>query len=334
MVRPIVAGVVESHGAWGAPEWAAREALRRELPLRLVHAWEPGLPGDPSPAGPGSGPAPASGSASGRVPGSGPGRELGPGWGTGPGSGPPPGAAQAHARHVLHGLLDRLGERYPRLHITAEQVPRPPVPTLIAEAENAELLVIGGQDSTGLGGFLSGSVAMATAARIDRPLVMVRGGHCAEDEHLPDAAGGPSPHTPFRDVAVAVDIDGSSQEVLQAAFDAAELRRAPLRVVHAWHAPFPHGFKDRTEHARAREQAERELADLLEPWRDKHPAVQVKGELHEGRPAHVLVHATAGACLVVVGHRTRRAGTGPHTGAVAHALIHHVHGPVVLVPHP
>lgn len=293
--RPIVVGVAEPHGAWGAPDWAAREALRRDLPLRLVHAWEAGLPEETTPA--------------------------------------EPEASQAHARHVLRGVRDRLRERYPRLDLTAEQVHRPPVPALIAEAENAELLVVGAQDRSGLGGFLSGSLALATAARIDRPLVLVRGGQSAEDEHLPDADGRPSQRTPLRDVVVAVDIDGSSHEVLQAAFHAAELRRAPLRVVHAWHAPFPHGYDSADEHRRARERADRELAEMLKPWRDRHPAVYVKGELHEGRPAHVLVHATAGAGLVVVGHRTRRAGTGPHTGAVAHALIHHVHGPVVLVPH-
>ncbi|MFH8498614.1 universal stress protein [Streptomyces coeruleorubidus] len=45
-----------------------------------------------------------------------------------------------------------------------------------------------------------------------------------------------------------------------------------------------------------------------------------------------MVRAAAGAGLLIVGSR-RRAWVGPHTGPVAYALIHHVHCPVVLVPH-
>jgi hypothetical protein len=61
--------------------------------------------------------------------------------------------------------------------------------------------------------------------------------------------------------------------------------------------------------------------------------VAVRENLHEGRPAHVLVRAANGAGLLVVGRRMRRAAVGSHTGTVAHALIHHVTRPVALVPH-
>jgi nucleotide-binding universal stress UspA family protein len=298
MIRPVVAGVVDTREGLAAAEWAAREALRRGLPLRLVHAWEAGLP---------------EGGTEGAMP------ELK--------------AAQYHARRVLHSALDRLSEQYPQLHITAEQVHKPPVPALVAEAERAELLVIGSQGPSGLGGFLPGSVALATAARIERPLVLVRAKGTAEDEHLRDSDGDPSPHAPFRDVAVALDVDGPYDEVVEFAFHAAEMRRAPLRAVHAWHVPFSYGVPDAAERARIRTGAERELAVLLEPWREKFPTVVVKEDLREGRPVHVLVSAAAGAGLLVVGSRRSRAPVGSRTGPVAHALIHHVREPVVLVPH-
>jgi nucleotide-binding universal stress UspA family protein len=297
MIRQVVAGVEGSPEGLAAADWAAREALRRGLPLRLVHAWEAGLPeGAPDAALP----------------------ELR--------------APQYHARHVLHSALDQLSERYPQLSITAEQVCRLPVPALLAEAENAELLVIGSQGPSGLSGFVSGSVAMATVARIERPIVLVRAGETAEDEHPPDGDGKPSVRTPSRDVAVSVDVDGPCDEVLDFAFHAAELRRAPLRAVHAWHVPFSRGLPD-AERARIRTEAERELAALLEPWRERTPSVVVKENLQEGRPAHVLVQAAGGAGLLVAGSRRRRTAVGPHTGPVAHALIHHVQCPVVLVPH-
>lgn len=113
----------------------------------------------------------------------------------------------------------------------------PPVSTLLDESESADLLVIGSQGPSGLGGFVSGSVAMATVARLEHPVVLVRAGETAETEHLPAAEGKSSIGTPCRDVAVAVDVDEPSDEVLDFAFHAAELRRAQLRAVHAWRVP-------------------------------------------------------------------------------------------------
>ncbi|MEU1571296.1 universal stress protein [Streptomyces collinus] len=297
MSRPVVAGLDGSQESLAAAHWAAGEALRRGLPLRLVHAWE-GLPENDIEA-----------------------------------SLPELRAPQYHARRVLRGAVDQISERYPQLHVAAEQVRRQPGPALLDEAENAELLVIGSQGLSSVGGFVAGSVAMATVAHAERPVVLVRAGEKAEDEHLPDTAGKPSARTEYRDVAVAVDIGGPCDDVLDFAFHAAGLRRAPLRAVHAWHVPIGLGGADAGERARIRQEAEERLAVLLRPWRQKFPAVLVKENLHEGRPAHVLVRAAGGAGLLVMGRRRRRAAVGSHTGPVAHALIHHVARPVALVPH-
>ncbi|MFF3942944.1 universal stress protein [Streptomyces phaeofaciens] len=297
MTRPVVAGLDGSKESLAAADWAAREALRRGLPLRLVHAWE-GLPDDGTDA------------------------DL-----------PEIRVPQYHARQVLRGALEVLNERYPRLYVAAEQVRRQPVSALLTEAENADLLVIGSEGAGGVGGCMSGSVAMATVAHADRPVVLVRAGETAADEHLPDGSGRASAGTPYRDVAVAVDIGGPCDDVLDFAFRAAELRNTPLRAVHAWHVPLTRGIPGVEERTRIREEAERELAEQLEPWRAKYPGVVVRENLHEGRAAHVLVRAAGGAGLLVVGRRRRRAAVGSHTGPVAHALLHHVHRPVVLIPH-
>lgn len=156
-------------------EFAFRAAELRRAPLRVVHAWH----------------ARSSGSVASVL-----------------SSGRP----QYYARRALRGAVDRLNERYPQLYIAAEQVHEQPGPALLSEAENAELLVIGSQGFGGVGGFFSGSVALATVlatvARVERPVVLVRAGDTAEDEHLPDSSGKPSVCTPCRDVVVAVDVDG------------------------------------------------------------------------------------------------------------------------------
>jgi len=297
VTRPVVVGLDGSGQSFAAADWAAREALLRGLPLRLVHAWE-GLPDDVTDA------------------------DL-----------PEIRAPQYRARRLLHTAVEQLNDRYPRLYVAAEQVRRQPGPALLAEAANAELLVIGSQGTGSVGGFMSGSVAMSTVAHVDRPVVLVRGGETATDERHPDRSGNASTHTPYRDVVVAVDTDGPCDDVLDFAFRAAELRQAPLRAVHAWHAPRARGGPGAEESTRARAQAERELMETLGPWCAKYPDVVVRENLHEGRAAHVLVRAAGGGGMLVVGRRKRRTAIGPHTGPVAHALIHHVSRPVVLVPH-
>ncbi|WP_240123938.1 universal stress protein [Streptomyces sp. MUM 136J] len=299
MIRSVVAGVDDSAEGFDAADWAAREALRRGLPLRLVHARKPGPPrGTP---------------------------ETGP---------PEPTAAERHARMLLHHVLDRLDERHPQLTITAEQVAGDPAAVLLAQAAEADLLVIGSQGRSGLGGFVSGAVAPVVAARSRRPVVLVRAGRTPEADHLPDAHGRPSVHTPFRDVAVAVDIgEPSADDVLDFAFRAAELRHAPLRALHVWHAPVTHVLPDAEQRGRMRAAAQRELTGRLDPWRRKYPTVVVREAVPEGRPAHVLVRAAGGAGLLVIGTRRRRRPAGTHTGPVAHALVHHVRCPVALVPH-
>jgi nucleotide-binding universal stress UspA family protein len=242
-------------------------------------------------------------------------------------------APQDHARRVLRGAVAALSECYPRLSVSAEQVPRQPGPALLAEARDAELLAIGSQGQTGVGGLMSGSVAQATVAHAARPVVLVRSGERAADEHLPGVFGTESTGPPCRDVAVAVDAGGPCDEVLDFAFREAELRHAPLRAVHAWHMPYTRALPGIEERTRMRERAERELTELLAPWQAKYPGVIVRENLHEGRAAHVLVRAAGGAGLLVVGRRRRRAAIGSHTGPVAHALIHQVRRPVVVVPH-
>ncbi|WP_128381347.1 universal stress protein [Streptomyces cavernae] len=299
MLRPVVvAGLDGSRESDAAAHWAAREALRRGLPLRLVHAWE-GMPDE------------------GRPP-----------------TLPELQAPQDRALKVLRSAGDRLNERYPQLCIVTEQLRRPPGPALLAEAEDAELLVLGSRGFGGVGGFFAGSVAMATVAHAGRPVVLVRSGHTRQDDHLPDRSGEPSVHTPCRDVAVALDVGGPCDEVLEFALRAAQARGAPLRVVHAWHVPYRHGLVDAEERAQDRARAERELRALLEPWREKYAGVFVRETLSEGRPARLVVKAAGGAGLLVVGRRRRRRGAvGSHLGPVAHTLIREVACPVAVVPH-
>ncbi|WP_329331807.1 universal stress protein [Streptomyces sp. NBC_00663] len=296
MPRPVVVGLDGSSESLAAADWAAREALRRGLPLRLVHAWEggtaQGVPGPPELAAP-----------------------------------------RYWSQRILRGALDRLGERYPQVRLSADQVPRSAADALAAAGDEAELLVLGSRAFSGFGGFMAGSVALATVARATRPVVLVRARHSLESEHLPDAGGGPALSTPYRAVVVGVDPAQHCDEVLAFAFESAMMRAAVLRAVYAWQLPYLPGAVVARAGSTMGGAAERSLRAVLGPWREKFPVVEVDELVPEGRAGLRLTLAAQDAGLLVVGRRIRPARVGTHTGPVAHAVMHHVRCPVAVVPH-
>jgi nucleotide-binding universal stress UspA family protein len=277
--RPVVVGLDGSPESLAAGDWAAREALRRGLPLRLLYAFE-GLPSDAS--------------------------DL-----------PELAAPRYWAARILRGTMDRLAETFPQVPLSAEQIALP-APEALLSAE-AEVLVLGNRAFSGFAGLLADSLGLATVARAPGPVVLVP----AEYEHVPQA------DSVDRPVVVGVDTAHPCDEVLDFAFDAARLRRAPLHAVHTWHPRHVHG---QSGHA-SREDAERALEAALGPWREKYPNVDVHRIVDNGRAAQRLLHAAAAARLLVVGRRIRPARLGPHTGPVAHAVLHHARCPVAIVPH-
>jgi len=301
MVPTVTAGLDGSPESLSAAGWAAREALRRGLPLRLLHAWER----QPYPAAH----APLAG------------RDLQSDW----------------AERVPREAETELRSRHPDLQIIVDQVAQQPAPALLAATADAELLVLGSRGLGGVAGFLVGSVALTVVARARRPVVLVRAGELEEDEHLPDAAGQPSTGTPYRDVVLGIDPGQPAGPVIEFAFDAALRRTAVLRVIHSWNLPVYYGYGAATWGpefgADLAEQQAGELAEALRPWREKYPGVQVTEQALVGRAAHHLVEAASEAGLLVVGRRAQRPAIGPHVGSVTHAVLHHAAAPVAVVPY-
>jgi nucleotide-binding universal stress UspA family protein len=66
--------------------------------------------------------------------------------------------------------------------------------------------------------------------------------------------------------------------------------------------------------------------------REEYPAVEVDTAAVRGGPAHILRDATFAADLVVLAAHRRQGSLGLQLGPVTHALLHHAHCPVVLVP--
>ncbi|MBD9734770.1 universal stress protein [Streptomyces sp. H28] len=299
MSRTIVAGLDGSPESRAAAEWAAREAGLRGLPLRLLHVREREAEAAVASLHAGSSP-------------------DGGHW------------------SVLSEAAEGLRLRHTGVGVVADQRDGRPVEVLADAADHAELLALGSRGLGPLGGFLVGSVGLGVVARARRPVVLVRAGEQAADEHAPDPAGIPSAATPYRPVLLGVDAARPDAEVIGFAFAAAALRGTGLRAVHGWNLPpyYVHGLPadPALYDAVAAGEAER-LAKALRPWRERYPQVEVAEDAFGGSPSVRLVEASREASLVVMGRRIRRGPLGGRIGSLTHAVLHHAAAPVAVVPH-
>ncbi|THA81558.1 universal stress protein [Streptomyces sp. A0592] len=290
MKDTLVVGVDGSPQSRAAADWAAREAVRRDLPLHVVHAWL---------------------------------------WQ--PLAGPVVQDRNTEARRaddLLKEVEGELTRRYPGLALTAEVLSDAPVPALLHAAKGAEILVLGSRGYGALVGFLLGSYGRQVIAAAECPVVSVRSSH-GRPVAVPEEG------------EVVVGQQGGveeSAEVLRVAFEAAAVRRVPLRAVRAWSLPPVYGYSpgsmwiaDQFGGLEPYEKAALEQA--LEPWRLKYPAVEVIAHVEQGSGGQVLLSAASDAQLLVVGRRVRESAVGAHIGSVAHAVLHHAVCPVAVVPH-
>jgi nucleotide-binding universal stress UspA family protein len=138
MRLPVVVGVDGSEGSLRALDWAATEAARSRLPLRVVYAslWEryeglrPGLDDDH------------------------------------PGE-------QALAEHLVASARDRVRDLRPEVVVVADVQPEDPVAALVRESHQAALVVLGSRGRGRIAGMLLGSVGLSLAGRSHCPVVVV-----------------------------------------------------------------------------------------------------------------------------------------------------------------
>ncbi|MEU9311787.1 universal stress protein [Streptomyces sp. NPDC048256] len=138
MTVPITAGVDGTDESLAALAWAAREAVRRDLELRVVHAWrfQPNAAADVAD------------------------RDAQERW----------------VRDSVREAVATVAERHPALSVTTDVQEGSPVETLVAAAADAEQLVLGSRGHGPVVGFLLGSVGQQVIAEAARPVVLVRAG--------------------------------------------------------------------------------------------------------------------------------------------------------------
>ncbi|MEW2166047.1 universal stress protein [Streptomyces sp. NPDC007084] len=295
MSRTIVVGLDGTPESVTAADWAAREAVRTDARLHVVHVWlwQPLVY------------APLAGVS---VP---PAVEE---------------SQRAWAENLPRETAARLTLEHPGLAVSAECVSDQPAGGLLAAAKDAELLVLGSRGLSGVHGFLVGSVALSVAARSRTPLVLVRAETETEAARAQDAG----------EVVLGLDLDHPDAAVIEFAFEAAARRSVGLRVLTGWTLPAFYGFSgasDATVNAELLAAAQHRLTEVVRPWREKFPAVDVREQSVSGGAGPALVDASRNAGLVVVGRKNRSAPVGAHIGPVTQAVLHHSVAPVAVIPH-
>jgi nucleotide-binding universal stress UspA family protein len=288
--HPVVAGVDGSETASQAAGWAAEEAARRRVPLRLLHA--------------------VSVMAVATVGVAGASQEVFA-------------AMESEGRQYLNAAADRIRRTHPELEVRLDLLEGDPVPTLIDQSTSAGLVVLGSRGLGGFTGMLVGSVAVSLAAHGHCPVAVIRGR--AADE--PPATGGPVvvgvDGSPASETAVAWAYEEASlrdTELVavhawpELASDLAYI--GPDQLIASWES--------------WQGDQEAVLAERLAGWQEKYPDVVVRRVVARDRPVRCLLAHAENAQLVVVGSRGRGGVRGMLLGSTSQALIQHAPCPVLV----
>jgi nucleotide-binding universal stress UspA family protein len=208
----------------------------------------------------------------------------------------------------------------PSVEVVTEVLDDFPIPRLVTESRNAQLVVIGDRGLGGIGGLLVGSVAVALAVHGACPVVVVRG----REPGSALVADGP----------VVVGVDGSpvSDDALAFGFDAAAARHVPLVAVRTYRMTFFEPVGASVVDWAAVASDEREvLAERMAGWAERYPDVDAQQVVVPGRAAAELVRQSDAAQLVVVGSHGRGSLAGLFLGSVSHAVLHRARCPLAIV---
>nr|WP_158291066.1 universal stress protein [Kribbella antiqua] len=286
-LRPVLVGVDGSVCGQGALSWAAAEASYRHCTLHIVHVISCPTTGNPLDMT-------VIGSMS---------SEL-----------------HAAAEWILGDAENHARRAAPGIGVTAELFVAGTASTLLSQAQDAELVVVGSRGVGGFRGLLVGSVSATLAAHAPGPVIVVR----------PHREGTAFLTSPRGQIVVGVDGSEVSTAAVRFAFQEAARRHVGVIAVHAAMARRRHPSYG-TPPAIA-EQVEQQLFDeSLDHLRVR--GIHLQTKLVHSHPAQALINESADAELVVVGSHGSGGIAGMLLGSVSQAVLQHARCPVAVV-HP
>ena len=204
--------------------------------------------------------------------------------------------------------------------VSTELLYSPPVPTLVDQSQEAQMVVVGCRGQGALRRILLGSVSTGLVHHAHCPVAVIH------DE-------APTSQQPS-ELPVLVGIDGSQLSELAAAvaFDEASWRGVELAALHAWsdtrRFALPH-----KEWLGLQPSAEETLSECLAGFQERYPDVPVRRQIVCGHPARHLLDQSEAAQLVVVGSHGR-GGFAGLLGSVSTEVVHGARAPVIVARRP
>jgi nucleotide-binding universal stress UspA family protein len=206
---------------------------------------------------------------------------------------------------------------------------------ILAQAEEADLVVIGSHGRSGFDRLLLGSVTEKVVRKSTRPIMVV-------PPHLPEPAGGGLPRGTSTHVVCAIDFSAASLGALKYAISLAEQSEAQLTLFHSIDVPpelresipLPAAFNIEQAHAEARAGLLQRLRELVPPSVREH--CEVKTYVAEGMAYRQLLELSAEqpTDLIVMGVRGRGAVDLLLFGSNTARVIRAAACPVLIVPGP
>ena len=292
LTQPVVVGVDGSNSALGAVRWAADEAARRHLPLRLVSAVD-----------------------------------VSATTAFGGGFGPPQqffDQLEIDARRWLFAAEKAALAAHPDLAVTrCVRDKCEATRALVTESGQARLMVLGSRGLGGFAGLLAGSTAVELVARGRCPVVVVRGS--GPEEPIP--VTGPVvvgvDGSPASEAATALAFEEASMR-------GADLVAVHTWVEFFSDNAYAYGSQLGMDWQAIEDTETRRLAERLAGWREKYPDVTVRRIVTRDRPVRCLLEHSANAQLLVVGSRGHGQVTGMLLGSTSRALIYHAPCPLLV----
>ena len=213
----------------------------------------------------------------------------------------------------------------PGVDITSTTFEGPPDTVLIREGAGADLLVVGSRGLGGFKGLLLGSVSRKCVHRARCPVVVV-----AQYGPGSNALMTERDETAHR-IVVGIDGSPSSIAALEWAANQAELTGASLEVLMTWEWLTGYGWSPIDPDFDQERVCQTALSDHLKPVRDAHPGISIQPMAIEGHPAPLLVRASEGADLLVVGSRGHGEFVGVLLGSVSEHCVISAHCPVLVL---
>ncbi len=295
----VVAGLDGSDASAAAARWAAEDALRRSVPLRLVHVMTP------SPDGGYLEPQLVASRVS--------------------------DATRRWTRTLLRTARSALLADYPGVQVETVSHVGSPLTVLLKESRRASVTVVGTSGGGRISDAVFGSVGSKLAALARGRVVFVPAPGAEAHEPSPwAAADGP--------VVVGIDGSARTEPAIAFAFQEAAIRNSLLVAVHVGNgaAPPAGSALDRSAEDDGDAERHRRLVELTTRWAAKYPTVPVRSVVLHGRPIRTLMRYLSDAPngrpqLAVVGSRPHGPLATVFTGSTGLSLVRQARCPVAVV---